>query len=362
MNGDDCVKLKRKKHIKRLIEGLRQELPAAYQKLVPAQTWTVYWIAQSLALLDQESELKTSAPDIIEFIKQCASPSGGYGGGPGQIGHLATTYAAVNALITLSDDNALESIDRTKMIQFLREMKQPDGSFTMHHDGEIDSRASYCALAVLRCLNIEDADLTSNVADWLLNCQTYEGGFSSLPGCEAHGGYTFCCVAALCLLNQLHRCDIESLLRWLTNKQLTLEGGFCGRSNKLVDSCYSFWQGAVVALIHPLLFDKEKSNEQSQWIFDCFALQEFILDSCQAKGGLLRDKPEAPPDFYHTCYALGGLSISQYGYDGKVICNNGGYDTNLLAPTNPLFNVTPQSLNHCYNYFKNKKICIKRKE
>ena len=29
---------------------------------------------------------------------------------------------------------------------------------------------------------------------------------------------------------------------------MRLEGGFQGRTNKLVDSCYSFWQGAGLAM------------------------------------------------------------------------------------------------------------------
>ena len=31
------------------------------------------------------------------------------------------------------------------------------------------------------------------------------------------------------------------------------EGGFQGRTNKLVDGCYSFWQGGVFPLIHMIL-------------------------------------------------------------------------------------------------------------
>lgn len=30
---------------------------------------------------------------------------------------------------------------------------------------------------------------------------------------------------------------------------MRLEGGFQGRTNKLVDSCYSFWQGAALAIL-----------------------------------------------------------------------------------------------------------------
>lgn len=46
----------------------------------------------------------------------------------------------------------------------------------------------------------------------LCSCQTYEGGFAGYPGLEAHGGYTFCGVAALTLLNSVYLCDTKALL------------------------------------------------------------------------------------------------------------------------------------------------------
>lgn len=74
-----------------------------------------------------------------------------------------------------------------------------------------------------------ETDLFCNTAKWIASCQTYEGGFGATPGNEAHGGYTFCGVAALVLLDKLHLCDIDALLHWTANKQLQFEGGFCGR-------------------------------------------------------------------------------------------------------------------------------------
>ena len=38
------------------------------------------------------------------------------------------------------------------------------------------------------------------------------------------------------------------LVNWLVHRQMKLEGGFSGRTNKLVDSCYSFWQGGALAI------------------------------------------------------------------------------------------------------------------
>lgn len=400
--------LNRKKLTKRLIDGLTGPLDHHFEKLVPAQPWIVYWITHSLSLLDQQQFLKTVTEGVIEFIGECSHRDGGYGGGFGQIAHLGTTFAAVNAIITTTSEDALESIDRTSLVRFLHRMKQPDGSFSMHDEGEVDSRATYCALSILRSLNIQDSILIEGAADWVLDCQTYEGGFGSVPGSEAHGGYTFCCVASLCLLNQLHRANIDALLRWLVNKQTSNHGGFCGRSNKLVDSCYSYWQGAVFPLIYPLLkkqfvaFTRTPSSEDeseekddlntrsaarltqerpqtrsstrkhreddsnrdkelalddlfASWLMDCAALQDYILNQCQSKYGLLKDKPGAEPDFYHTCYALSGLSISQH-LPSDSLFDIGSHHLNSLAPTHPLFNLTLPSLDLCFEYFQNKKI------
>jgi protein farnesyltransferase subunit beta len=55
-------------------------------------------------------------------------------------------------------------------------MKQPDGSFRMHEGGEIDVRGSYCALSISELLCIDNLELKENAAEFILNCQTYEGG------------------------------------------------------------------------------------------------------------------------------------------------------------------------------------------
>lgn len=380
-------KLERKKHITQLSKYFEGPLNLKAENFAPAQTWLVYWAAQSLNLLNQSDFLQSKSHHVIEFIRECRDERyGGYGGGPGHIGHLATTFSAISALVCLSNEEALESIDRIKVHEFLHRMKQPDGSFTVHEDGEIDSRASYCALAIMRLLNIQDEVLLERVADWLISCQTYEGGFGSLPGSEAHGGYTFCCIAGLSLINQINGIDMDSLLRWITAKQLTPEGGFCGRSNKLVDSCYSYWQGAVFPMIHPYLnigqceadptksdqIGKEQPRTRSKskteinienplnyWLMDARSLQDYILNQCQDDDGLLRDKPGAAADVHHTCYALSGLSISQHQPDGNLF-DIGDRAINILNLTNPKFNLCPETLQYCLSYFQNKSIIVER--
>lgn len=58
---------------------------------------------------------------------------------------------------------------------------------------------------------------------------------------------------SLCCINsnflQHHRCNLKRQEQWLLQRQMKLEGGFQGRTNKLVDSCYSFWQGAALAIV-----------------------------------------------------------------------------------------------------------------
>lgn len=43
-------------------------------------------------------------------------------------------------------------------------------------------------------------------------CQTYEGGIGGYPGNEAHGGYTFCGVAAMVLMGKINMLNVPLLL------------------------------------------------------------------------------------------------------------------------------------------------------
>jgi len=287
---------------------------------------------------------------LINFIFfRCQHESGGFSGGPQQLPHLAPTYAAVCALCIIGTEEAFMVINRESLYTFLVSLRLPNGSFRMHKYGESDVRAVYCAAVVSRLTNIYTDILFDMSAQWVIRCQTYEGGFGGLPGVEAHGGYTFCGFSALILLNSVSMCDTKSLLRWVANKQMSFEGGFQGRTNKLVDGCYSFWQAAIFPMISEIL----KSEEQRQtWsMYDYKALQEYVLICCQNKyGGGLIDKPGKSPDVYHTCYVLSGLSIAQHAV------NNGncviGTPRNILNKNNPVYNIEELCLKKAILHFK----------
>jgi protein farnesyltransferase subunit beta len=112
---------------------------------------------------------------------------------------------------------------------------------------------------------------------------------------------------------------------------MSFEGGFQGRTHKLVDACYSFWMGGCFPLAQAILYLKldELSDTQAkiydhlqwnpekilnvkpvdqmttfeelennfpelldtEWFFDQTGLQEYLLLCCQYEKGGLRDKP-----------------------------------------------------------------------
>lgn len=247
-------RIHRKEH-GRFIETALRTLTRNYECLDSSRPWLVYWILNSAHLLNHALAADL-LDDVVTFLVQCRCPNGGFGGGPGQYAHLAPTYAAVNSLCIIGTERAFEAIDRKTLLQFLWAVRESSGAFRMHVDGETDIRGVYCAVTVAKLSQFSAADerkLFEGTIDWICRCQTYEGGIGGAPDLEAHGGYTFCGIAALALLGSTGRCDLRALLRWAINRQMRYEGGFQGRTNKLVDGCYSFWQGAILPIVQALI-------------------------------------------------------------------------------------------------------------
>lgn len=206
--------LHRLNHIKYLESSLRS-LSANYACLDCSRPWLVYWIFNSANLLNFQFD-DDLLQRTVQWLIKCRAPSGGFGGGPGQFAHLAPTYAAVNSLCMIGTPVALEAIDKASLLRFLWSVRDNGtGAFRMHVDGEIDVRGAYCAVAVAKLVNIspdEEQRLFAKTVDWVVECQTYEGGLGGVPDQEAHGGYTFCGIAALALLGSTGNCDLRALL------------------------------------------------------------------------------------------------------------------------------------------------------
>ena len=72
----------------------------------------IYWILNSLDILD--CSLSQNIIDRAIFtLSRLQNETGGFGGGLGQISHLAGTYAAVNALAITRSEIAFNIINRS---------------------------------------------------------------------------------------------------------------------------------------------------------------------------------------------------------------------------------------------------------
>lgn len=352
-NSRVTTSLRRDQTISFLHRGLK-DLSEGFECLDASRPWLVYWILHSLELLNVSIGGQQRL-NIIKFLAECQNPDGGFGGGPYQLSHLAPTYATVNALVILGGNEAYKIINRETLVEWMNQLRLDDGSFIMHIGGEVDIRGVYCALSVAMLTNTFSEELFHKTAQWVLKCQTYEGGFGGVPGMEAHGGYSFCGLAALMFLRKGRLCNIDTLLKWAANRQMRVEGGFQGRTNKLVDGCYSFWQGGIFPLLQELLKDEE-ALQHTSWLFDHRALQEYLIVCCQDTRGGLVDKPGKSRDYYHTCYTLSGLSVAQH-----MPCNRRtvlGDPANLLVPTHPLFNIGQDAVEAAKSYFSNLSVPI----
>lgn len=302
---------------------LDNTLPPYFVGLDASRPWLLYWTIHSLAMMGCEVDEATQTR-ITSTLAAFQNESGGFGGGPGQLSHLAPTYAAVCAL-AYAGPIGWKAIDRcvcpprsnsavhasdfapasSPALQNghapFSHVAQATGRILHYARGRRSGRAvsaenvwsgpstdadqswtcsgCYCALTVATLLNILTPELLRGTADFVASCQTYEGGLAaaaqlpadpsqkgSAPLGEAHGGYAFCAVASWTMACDAGQpietgagsgrsLDVSALLRWAAAMQANpIEGGgFRGRTNKLVDGCYSWWCGGLLPLADHLL-------------------------------------------------------------------------------------------------------------
>jgi len=186
--------------------------------------------------------------------------------------------------------------------------------------------------------------------EWLSRCQTYEGGISGAPNTEAHGAYAFCALACMSIISDPRESfaryfDLPLLISWLSSRQHAPEGGFAGRTNKLVDSCYSHWVGGCWPFLEAAVgcsWNHEASDDSTavHSLYSREGLMRYILSCCQNETGGLRDKPSKHPDTYHTCYGLAGLSAAQHR------CKIGGEVGQVVDPVAYGFAWAPAESHH----------------
>lgn len=329
LNSHGIPHLNRVKHAA-FLEDWIDELPGPYVAMDASRPWVFYWVMAGLSFMD--NDVTQYKQRLMETVMPLQNPSGGFGGGHGQSSHCAATYATLLALTAVG---GLEVVDRKAMWHFLGQVKEADGGFRMAIGGEEDVRGAYCAMTAITLLNLplelppdapaRAAGLTSfldGLGEWIGKCQSYEGGIAGAPTNEAHGAYAFCALACLSIIDAPYisipkYLNVEALLTWLTSTQTSPEGGFAGRTNKLVDACYSHWVGGCWALIQAAIAGSTNNNNNHTStkqipLWNRVGLIRYLLCCGQQPGkrGGMRDKPSTRPDAYHTCYSLAGLSAA----------------------------------------------------
>lgn len=226
LNKDDYVSKKTNKQFEKSISNCCFDICYAF-----LQTYCMtehlrmsgmYW---GLTALDIMNKLEKNGPELLEildFIKKCQSDCGGISACIDHDPHILFTLSAVQILCIY---DALDTIDVDKVVEYIKQRQQPDGSFTGDVWGEVDTRFSFCAVATLSLLvkqqknqkNTQnkqiflcritfffyflqgrlDAIDVEKAVSFVISCMNFDGGFGSKPGSESHAGLIYCCVGLL---------------------------------------------------------------------------------------------------------------------------------------------------------------------
>ncbi|EEQ88660.1 protein farnesyltransferase/geranylgeranyltransferase type-1 subunit alpha [Blastomyces dermatitidis ER-3] len=202
--------------------------------------------------------------------------------------------------------------------------------------------------------DIEDIN-TNRLISHIEDCQSYDGGFSVSPMTESHAGLTYCALASLSFLGctppavshsipflSVKTAKFEDLIRWLAWRQTAdLEevdegesgsekhitpgvdrsideqisalpdilsppqrpsehlhlAGFNGRSNKIADTCYSFWVTGTLGILDSLN------------VINAEAGRRYLLEKTQHIIGGFGKCVGDPPDLLHSYLALASLGL-----------------------------------------------------
>ncbi|XP_023342195.1 geranylgeranyl transferase type-1 subunit beta [Eurytemora carolleeae] len=241
--------------------------------------------------------------------------------------HIPMTYTALAILVILGDD--LSRIDRENIAKGISVLQLPDGSFKdAAEGGENDMRFLYCAAAISSLIDLRTGVDVDRATKYISESISYEGGIGQGPWLEAHGGSTYCAVAALSLLDSLDRLPqskIAGLKRWCVNRQIS---GFQGRPNKAEDTCYTFWLGAALKIL-----------EGSNYI-DWSEIKNFVLTTQDPITGGFAKGTDMSPDLLHTYLGLSGLSLAE----PPLLPS--------LNPVDPALNITLRAKQHLLSLHK----------
>jgi len=275
--------------------------------------WNPCYVLVPLVLLkyDNYEELESLKSKCTTYLARRITKYGLFSGFPTDYPSLISNYGVLNSTIVIGTPEIYNLYNRKVIYNYLLSLKAHNGAFRSAIGAEIDVRSTYSAVYIAYMLNILTPEFTNGVIDFVISCQNYDGGFSPQPNCESHGGFSHCAIGVLFILNALHRININAHIRWLTSRQMEYSGGFQGRTNKLSDSCYTWWEGSAMRIISDYM------NILPFW--DIESVTDFVLRVAQSVFGGFSDHPPNSCDYFHTLYSLEGICVcgerNKYNFD-----------------------------------------------
>ncbi|KAK9312521.1 terpenoid cyclases/protein prenyltransferase alpha-alpha toroid [Lipomyces starkeyi] len=266
----------------------------------------IYWGLTALDLMGARDVLPREK--VMEYVKSCQHPNGGFGAHPGHDPHLLYTLSAIQILFI---QDALDAVDADVVAKFVTSLQDSETG-TVRGDvtgDEADTRFVYAAMQCLSILGKLDQFDVAKAVEYIDHCKNYDGGYGFVPGAESHAGGVFTSLGALAIANRLDLVDKDLLSWWLCERQLPA-GGLNGRPEKLPDVCYSWWVLSSLAILGRL-----------DWI-DRQKLREFILDAQDDEQGGIADRKGDMVDVFHTLFGIAALSL--LGFEN-------------LEPVNPVY-------------------------
>ncbi|CEJ93743.1 hypothetical protein VHEMI09313 [[Torrubiella] hemipterigena] len=345
-------------------------LPAPYLSADSIRLTLACFIVSSLDILNAPITAE-ERQSIRKWVLSLQHPDGGFCGSSTHAhdGHqaskgtanLAATYFALVLLALAAGDDeqeqarAFDQVKRKKLLLWLKKLQSEDGTFGQvlwdgAPAGGNDVRHGYIAAGIRWMLRgdveqgspawVQDFDV-DRLREAVRRAQTYDGGIGeSSYQHESHGGYTYCGVSALALLDrpnnldEMHNDGLEAkvrdasgLLKFLSMRQfsylseqeieddgesenyietemqnMSLEEespfvGFNGRWNKKADTCYAWWNGGSLSILDRLSVVKAEPSRR------------YLLDITQHIIGGFSKNAGGPPDVQHSYFGLAALSI-----------------------------------------------------
>ena len=124
----------------------------------------------------------------------------------------------------------MANLDKDSIVHYVKELQKPDGSFMGDKWGEVDTRFSFCAVAILALLDsLEDypKENLEAAVSFVKSSMNFDGGFGSRPSSESHAGQIYCCLGFLSIV---HRYLVLNFFLYVIIYHMWLQQSHNGRS------------------------------------------------------------------------------------------------------------------------------------